>query len=87
MSEMSWPVRCNRCHHGVYDLGMVEVTARYADCSVWKTPCCNQTVDDRGQTGWTTRKDYEVLTQEQLQAHLRGGLDVYGNYRKPWSPS
>lgn len=80
---MNSPVRCNRCHRGVYDLGMVEVTARYADCSVWRTPCCNQTVDDRGQTGWTTRKDYEVMTQQEYADHVAGRprLDIYGRYR------
>lgn len=55
---MMSPVRCARCHRGVYDLGKVEVTARYADCSVWKAPCCGALVDDRGETGWTTRADY-----------------------------
>jgi hypothetical protein len=54
---MMSPVRCTHCG-GVYDLGMVEVTARYADCSVWKTPCCGATVDDRGETGWKSRSDY-----------------------------
>lgn len=58
---MTWPVRCARCHRGIYDLATVEVTARYADCSVWRTPCCDQTVDDRGETGWTSRKDYHRL--------------------------
>jgi hypothetical protein len=83
MSEQMFsPVRCNRCHNGIYDLGKVEVTARYTDCSVWRTPCCNQVVDDRGQTGWTSRKDYEVLTQEQLAAHRNGITDIYGNFRR-----
>ncbi|HEY9415195.1 MAG TPA: hypothetical protein VIQ30_10580 [Pseudonocardia sp.] len=45
----------------VYDLGTVQVTARYADCSVWKAPCCGSVVDDRGHTGWTSRKDYEHI--------------------------
>jgi hypothetical protein len=39
-------VRCTRCGK-VYDLGMVEVTARYADCSMWKCPGCGVTCDDR----------------------------------------
>ena len=42
---MSFPVRC-RCGH-VYDLGKVEVTARYTDCSMWRTPCCKVLADDR----------------------------------------
>jgi len=39
-------VRCYHCG-GTYDLGKVEVTGRYTDCSVWKAPCCGRTVDDR----------------------------------------
>lgn len=54
------PVRCLHCGR-VYDLGQVEVTARYLDCSVWKTPCCHRVVDDRGETGWKTLRDYERL--------------------------
>lgn len=55
------PVRCRRCRRGVYDLSTVEVTARYADCSVWNAPCCGAQVDDRGDTGWTGRKDYDRI--------------------------
>lgn len=64
---MTFPVRCNRCHDGVYDLGQVEVTARYADCSVWKTPCCGSVVDDRGETGWTSRADYVRLDRNGFE--------------------
>jgi hypothetical protein len=59
-ADMSFPVRCTWCS-GVYDVGKVEVTARYADCSVWKAPCCGTNVDDRGDTGWKSRKDYERI--------------------------
>ncbi len=51
------PVRCAYCSH-VYDLGMVEVTARYADCSMWKCPGCKTVVDDRGETGRKSKQDY-----------------------------
>jgi len=57
VSGMHFPARCTHCR-GVYDLGSVKVTGRYSDCSVWKSPCCNRTVDDRGETGWKTFKDY-----------------------------
>jgi hypothetical protein len=57
---MSFPVRCTHCR-GVYDMGRVEVTARYTDCSMWKAPCCNRLVDDRGDTGWKSTKDYVRL--------------------------
>jgi hypothetical protein len=60
ISKMFQPVRCTYCG-GVYDLGKVEVTARYSDCSMWTAPCCEITVDDRGDTGWKSRKDYERI--------------------------
>jgi hypothetical protein len=44
--EMLRPVRCAHCGR-VYDLGRVETIARYADCTLYKTPCCGRTVDDR----------------------------------------
>lgn len=65
ITGMASPVRCMRCHRGVYDLGRVEVTARYADCSMWKTPCCGAVVDDRGKTDWTSRKDYERINPDR----------------------
>lgn len=57
IDQMTSPVRCAFCHR-TYDLGTVEVTARYTDCSVWVTPCCKRTADDRGETGWKSSKDY-----------------------------
>lgn len=43
--KMTSPVRC-QCG-GVYDLGTVTVIQRYADCSVWVSPCCKRQTDDR----------------------------------------
>lgn len=60
IADMTFPVRCTHCGR-LYDLGKVEVTARYLDCSVWRSPCCRLTVDDRGSTGWKTLKDYVEL--------------------------
>lgn len=74
IANMHQPVRCNRCR-GVYDLGTVTVTARYADCSVWRTPCCDQSVDDRGHTGWTSRKDYEYIDKANPDA---GRVNEFG---------
>lgn len=76
IANMFQPVRCNRCYRGVYDLGKVEVTARYADCSVWKTPCCGQVVDDRGETGWTLRSDYERIDKSAATP----GWDHYNEF-------
>lgn len=62
--EMSFPVRC-RCGK-VYDIGAVTVTARYADCSVWKTPCCRRVTDDR-PAGWSSGPSYQELDKRTGQ--------------------
>jgi hypothetical protein len=59
IKDMRCPVRCTRCG-GIYDSANVEVLARYTDCSVWVSPCCRQTVDDR-PAGWVARPDIEKL--------------------------
>ncbi|GGM52556.1 hypothetical protein ACFFX1_55520 [Dactylosporangium sucinum] len=59
IADMTSPVRCT-CGR-IYDLGKVTVTARYADCSIWKAPCCGRQADDRGETGWKTTQDYYRL--------------------------
>lgn len=64
IAEMMFPVRCAYCHT-VYDTANVTVTARYADCSMWKSPCCNRLVDDRGETGWKSTKDYYPISKPQ----------------------
>lgn len=65
---MTSPVRCTWCNR-VYDLGKVEVTARYTDCSMWKSPCCGVLVDDRGETGWKARRDYVRLDEHGREMH------------------
>lgn len=59
LNDMFSPVRCTRCGQ-IYDLSAVTITARYADCSVWTSPCCNRTVDDRGPS-WKPSPDIERL--------------------------
>ncbi|MEV1013823.1 hypothetical protein AB0I89_24020 [Micromonospora sp. NPDC049801] len=85
IAGMFKPASCNRCRNGMYDIGTVEVTARYTDCSVWRTPCCKQVVDDRGETGWTTRRDYEVIDKSRIDPDdrmpWRGQVDVFGMWR------
>ena len=70
---MSQRVRCTWCGH-IYDLGHVTVVARYTDCSMWKCPGCKTLVDDRGETGWKSRKDYERIADEPR-------LDIFGRDR------
>jgi hypothetical protein len=59
IQAMFMPARCV-CGQ-VYDLGKVEVTARYSDCSMWKAPCCGRTADDRYETGWSSVRHYYLL--------------------------
>lgn len=51
-------VRCGFCSK-TYDLTRVEVFARYADCSLWLTPCCRRQADDRS---W--KPDYTRVSTE-----------------------
>lgn len=53
---MVTPVRCRRCG-GVYDVGKVTVLQRYADCSVWRAPCCGREVDDRADIEYLPRRN------------------------------
>ncbi len=62
--DMFSPVRCT-CGR-IYDLGKVEVTARYTDCSMWKAPCCGRPADDRGETGWKSTKDYYPIDKGEV---------------------
>lgn len=51
-------VQCSFCH-SEYDLGKVEVIARYTDCTVFKTPCCGVEADDRPKM----RPDYTIVKE------------------------
>jgi WhiB family redox-sensing transcriptional regulator len=58
-------VLCRHCS-GTYDLDHVETVARYGDCTVYITPCCNRQVDDRK---WVPSPAfYEVGTREAAWA-------------------
>lgn len=70
--DMTSPVMCNRCGE-IYDLTNVEVVARYADCSMYKTPCCGKTVDDRT---WVGSPAFTRLEDLDLQRHAT--MDMYG---------
>ena len=58
-SGMLSPVRCNHCGE-VYDLCAGKPVARYADCTVYITPCCNRQVDDR-PAGWVSSPAFTRL--------------------------
>jgi hypothetical protein len=74
IQSMFKPVRCT-CGQ-IYDLGKVTVTARYADCSIWKAPCCGRQADDRGETGWKSTKDYYPIDKSDPY-----GVDARGRLR------
>lgn len=73
LTEMRDPVRCTHCGK-VYDLSTVTVVARYLDCSVWLCPGHGGQVDDRGETGWTTRRDYVRVEKVPHQ-------DIFGHWQ------
>lgn len=64
---MMQPVRCLRCG-GIYDLVGVGVVDRYADCTVWITPCCKQKVND-SKTLMSTFP-YEDVTLNDIEKGL-----------------
>ncbi len=59
VTGMMSPVRC-RCGR-VYDLTKVKVTGRYADCTVFETPCCKRQADDRT---WKSMPDFTRLDND-----------------------
>jgi hypothetical protein len=65
IQSMMVPVRCCRCSK-VYDLCDVKsenIIHRYSDCTLYKSPCCNQTVDDRE---WKSSPDIIKLDKRDL---------------------
>lgn len=57
-------VKCTYCGR-VYDITRVHVTARYADCSMYTTPCCGREVDDRR---WVSKPAYKEI-QPDIYVH------------------
>ncbi len=55
------PVVCRFCR-AVYDLASVHVTNRHADCSVYRTPCCDRQADDRE---WKITPDFQKLNMRE----------------------
>lgn len=54
LAKMIAPVSCNHCGKS-YDLCDVKVNHRYADCTQYKTPCCDKLADDRE---WKSLPDF-----------------------------
>ena len=63
-------VICRFCHTE-YDLGRVEVVARYAECTVFRTPCCGREVDDRPKSLPDFRKVEDVPYSDRMHDIMR----------------
>lgn len=57
-ADMIAPVHCSYCGD-VYDLAACTPTARFADCDVFRTPCCDVTADTREWIGYPAFKRIE----------------------------
>jgi hypothetical protein len=60
--------RCTHCN-AIYDIGNVEVIASYADCTVFKSPCCNRTVDERQ---WKSLPDVTPVYPGEIYTDAKG---------------
>lgn len=65
--------RCRSCG-GEFDLGMVEVTARYADCDMFKAPCCGIQCDTRMRWGGP---EWARMGYDDLRVYRRVEREVY----------
>jgi hypothetical protein len=52
-----YKVKCTHCGL-TYNLESVKIIARYSDCTVFKTPCCNVMADDRE---WKILPDFKKV--------------------------
>lgn len=60
--KMKYLVKCTHCNR-IYDLmGEIKEIARYADCTVFESPCCHRTVDDRT---WKSLPDFEKVERSK----------------------
>jgi len=55
-------VQCAHCPH-VYDLTTIKVIQRYADATVFESPCCMRHVDDRP---WKGTPDFRRLDRDAV---------------------
>lgn len=75
VEDMRTPVRCTHCS-AVYDIGYVQVTARYSDCSVWTSPCCGHPgIDDRP---WVRDRHYREISRDEAAGRSHDFYDVFG---------
>lgn len=70
------PAQCLRCS-APYDLCAGEVVHRYADCTLYTTPCCGAQVDDRT---WLSSPAFRRIGRDEYDALAsgRGYIDRYG---------
>lgn len=77
IADMLAPVECRFCG-AVYDTGSVTVTARYQDCSVWQTPCCDRQADDRTWTGFPAIRRIDPSQGDVMRVNSNGEVQQYG---------
>jgi hypothetical protein len=71
--DMLVPVCCMHCGK-VYDLAATETVARYADATVFTTPCCGRLADDRT---WKSLPDFQKIAPDASVRDNRGNLIGY----------
>lgn len=69
----SMPFQCRGCGE-VYDGASVTVTGRYADCDLWKAPCCGATHDTRTRWGGPS---WAKMGYDDLREYRRVEREVY----------
>lgn len=74
--------RCHSCN-SIFNIGGVEVIARYSDCTVFKTPCCSRTVDDRQ---WKSLVDVSRVEPWELREARRRKDGLYGKLNASGMP-
>ena len=75
------PVRCLSCG-SIFDLCEGKPVARYSDCTVFITPCCGRTTDDRPR-GWgggvePVSKDEVFISQVGGRVNPDGSMSFGG---------
>lgn len=78
VKDMLSPVECLHCGK-VYDLTEGKPVHRFADCTVFITPCCSKQVDDRT---WISLPHIRRLTNEEAERLVHGYCDYNGFIRR-----
>jgi hypothetical protein len=72
-------MQCAHCQAFFSEMAVTEVIARYADCDVYKAPCCGRTVDNRL---WKSLPDMRRVDRDELRRSPHGVKDDMGRFVK-----